>query len=551
MQIELLLRNAKLVDGTGAPWKAADIGLSNGRIVAISGAGEGLTGNSTIDVGGRFVTPGFVNIHSHLDFSILGDPGMESAVLQGITSELGGQCGQSIAPTDGSNPDYIKEFYRNHWHGYDLDWKWTSLGDFLNRLTENGISINFGMQVGHQTLRLITMGFECRAASDDELEKLKGALTAAMRDGAFGLSCGIQWAPGFFCETPELVELGKIAAQYGGFLAFHMRSEGDMMLESVAEVIEIGDKAKVPVQISHLKAAGRQNFGKVHGALRMIAAARKRGIDVLADTQPYGALDKEFAAENMWMRSCIPPWFLAETGGFKNLQVRLSDPAFRESIRRDVEEKLSPFWHSRIVDCMFNDVGWDGLVLGTTDSKVFEKFVGRSIAEISEERGSDPYTTYFDILQEEPIASGALYFMMDPEDVRAVVTSEYTIPQVDAAPRHNHPRKHGCFAHYLQHYVRNGGELSLEGAVRKITSFPAARMGLTNRGLVKEGFWADLCIFDLNKLEDHTDFEHNTTSPTGFDYVFVNGVIVVKEGRHTGARPGTVLRGRGFSENSK
>src|SRR5262249_55219195 len=213
MQFDLLLRNAKLVDGTGAPWKKADIGVSDGRIAAVSGAGQGLSASSTIDVEGRFVTPGFVNIHSHLDFSILGNPEMESAVFQGITSELGGQCGQSIAPTDGSNPDYIKEFYRNHWHGYDLDWRWTSLGDFLARLENERTSINFGMQVGHQPLRLLAMGFQCRAATDEEVGRLKQMLAAAMRDGAFGLSCGIQFAPGFFCETSELIELGKVVAE--------------------------------------------------------------------------------------------------------------------------------------------------------------------------------------------------------------------------------------------------------------------------------------------------------------------------------------------------
>jgi N-acyl-D-aspartate/D-glutamate deacylase len=542
MAYDLLLRNAKLVDGTGSPWRKADIAIAGGRIASIGAIGRDAKANDIVDVHNRFVTPGFVNVHSHLDFSILAEPEMQSAVLQGITTELGGQCGQSIAPMDPNKVTYVREFYRNHWHGMDLDWRWTSFGDFLGRLEREGISINFGMQVGHQTLRLNAMGFACRPATREEVLALEKSLGIAMKEGAFGLSCGLQWAPSFFCETDELVALGKIVAQFGGFVAFHMRSEGDKLLEAVAEVIEVGERADVSVQISHLKAAGQRNFGKVHGALRMVASARDRGVDVLVDTQPYGSLDRKYAAENMWMRSSLPPWILADAGGFGEVQARLKDPKFRETIRLDIEQKRSPHWHNRIVDCMLEDVGWEGLVLGSSESPEFIPFVGLSVAEIARRRDMDPYETYFDILQEEKVASSGLYFMMDPDDVRSVVTSEYTMPQVDAAPRHTHPRRYGCFAHYLSNYVRRGGAFRLEEAVRRMTSFPAARMGLTDRGLIREGCWADLCVLDLDNLEDHTDFNNIKRPPTGIEHVLVNGVFVIKNGIHTGARPGKALR---------
>jgi N-acyl-D-amino-acid deacylase len=542
MRYDLTIRNAKVIDGTGSPWRKADIGIKDGRIVAVSASSLQTECEDSLDVGGRFVTPGFVNIHSHLDFAILGEPEMSSAVLQGITTELGGQCGQSIAPTDPCNPEYIKDFYRNHWHGIDLDWKWTTFGDFLTRLEQKQISLNFGMQVGHQTLRLIEMDFACRAANTSEIASLQRSLAVAMQEGAFGMSCGIQWAPSFFCETRELIELGKVVAKFAGFMAFHMRSEGDKLLEAVAEVIEVGERASVPVQISHLKAAGRNNFGKVNDALHMVAAARQRGIDVLVDTQPYGQLDRKYAAENMWMRSCLPPWVIAEAGGFKQVQKRLADPGFREAIRLDIEEKRSVCWQNCIVDCMLEAVGWDGLVLGSSDSARFRQFVGLSVAEIADKRHIAPYEAYFDILQDETVASSALFFMMAPEDVRTVVMSQYSMPQVDAAPRHTHPRRYGCFPHYLAQYVKKSGDLSFEDAVRRITTLPASRMGLTDRGLVRVGAWADLCVLDLEALEDKADFTNINVPPSGIDHVLVNGVFVVRERRQTGARPGMVLR---------
>jgi N-acyl-D-aspartate/D-glutamate deacylase len=542
MRYDLVLQNGKLIDGTAAPWRRANIAIRDGRIAAIST--QDLSGNAdaAVDIGGRFVTPGFVNIHSHLDFAILGMPTMDSAVLQGITTELGGQCGQSIAPTDIADAAKIKDFYRNHWHGFDLHWDWATLGDFLDRLESEGVSLNFGMQVGHQTLRLIAMGFECRPATAAELERIQALLRAALRDGAFGMSCGIQWAPSFFCTTQELIELGKVVAESNGFVSFHMRSEGDMLLEAVAEVIEVGERAQVPVQISHLKAAGKRNFGKVQQALAQIAAARARGVDVLADTQPYGCLDRQYAAENMWMRSAIPPWFIAEAGGFKHFQERLADPAFRARIKQDVLEKKSANWRTHIVDCMLEDVGWDGLVLGSTDVPEFETYVGLSIQDIARQRNADPFDTYFDLLARERVAGSGVYFMMAPDDVRTVIKSEYAMPQVDAAPRHTHPRRYGAFAHYLQHYAKNASDLSLEEAVRKLTSMPAARMGLSDRGVARVGAWADLCVLNMDALEDRADFNRISVSPSGIDYVLVNGTTVVKDGRHTGARPGKVLR---------
>lgn len=541
MAFDMIIRDARIVDGTGSPWQVGDIGIEDGRISAVGRLGRS-KGRSDIDARGHFVSPGFINIHSHLDFSILARPRMEPSVRQGITTELGGQCGQSAAPTAKDDPNLVKGFYDNHWHGLALKWDWVSLGDFLDRLQGVGPSINFAMQVGHQNLRLITMGFECRPATAGEIKKLKEALRGAMRDGAFGMSSGIQWAPGFFCETEELIELAKVLAEYGGFYACHMRSEGDKLLEAVAEVLEIGEQARIPVQVSHLKASGKRNFGKVNGALCMIAEARQRGVDALVDTQPYGALDRKYAAENMWMRSCIPPWTVAAAGGFGNLQARLKDPEFRAAVRRDIEKRVSPDWHTRIVDCMLDVVGFENLVLGSTVTEKYKRLTGKSVAAIAKAFGEDPYDTYFDILCEETVASPALFFMLHPDDVRTVVTSPMTIPQTDAAPRHTHPRKYGCFPRYLTQYVRDEKLLSLEEAIRKITSFPAGRMGLADRGLVREGFWADLVVIDWENLEDRSNFDENELHPSGIEHVLVNGVAVIKNGKHTGARPGQVLR---------
>lgn len=541
MRFDTIIRNARIIDGTASPWKRGDIGIKDGTIVAVGRIAD-TECNTEIDAHGFYASPGFINIHSHLDFGVLATPLMEPSVYQGITTELAGQCGQSIAPTAKDDRDRIKKFFEYQWHGAQMDWSWVTLGDFLKRLEEESCSVNFGMCVGHQTLRLVTMGFECRAATARETEQLERTLESAMRDGAFGMTVGAQFPPGFFSETEELVNLGKVVAQHGGFCAVHMRSEGDKVLEAVAEVIEIGERSGVAVQISHLKASGRQNFGKVNAALRMVRDARERGVDVLVDTQPYGAVGRRYAAEMMWMRSCIPPWMIAEAGSYEAFRGNLEDAAFREAVRGEIEERRSPAWNSRIVDCVLKDVGWDGLVLGHTVVEQYKQFVGKSIAEMSRELGNEPYEIYFQLLREESIPSGAFFFMLDPEDVRTVVSSPFTIPMVDVGYRFLHPRKWGCFPRYLTEYVRDTKLLSLEEAVRKITSFPAGRMGLEDRGLIKEGCWADIVVFDWNSLEDRASFDHFDQHPAGIEHVLVNGVPVIWNGKHTGARPGKVLR---------
>lgn len=541
MHFDTIIRNGNIVDGTGAPWRRGDVGIKGGRIARIGALAEAKC-DSEIDGTGLFVSPGFIDIHSHLDFCVLSTPRMESSVYQGITTEIAGQCGQSVAPAAPDDAERIKRFYEYQWHGTDFKWDWKTLGDFLDRLEQQPTSLNFGMCVGHQTLRLATMGFECRRATGAEIKQLKSALRQALRDGAFGMTSGAQFAPGFFSDTEELVELGKVVAEHGGYYAAHMRSEGDKLLEAVAEVIEVGERAGVSAQISHLKAAGKANFGKVNAALRMVEKARERGIDILVDTQPYGALDRQYAAEMMWMRSCIPPWRVAEAGGFEVLREKLKDPAFRELLKQEIEERRSPNWNSFICDCMLKDVGFENLVLGQTEAKAYKRYFGKSIAQIARETKRDNYDTYFQLLIDEPIPSSALYFMLDPDDVRAVVTSPYTIPMVDVGYRFMHPRKWGCFPRYLTQYVREEKRLTLEEAIRKITSFPAGRLGLSDRGQIKEQFWADIVVFDWKTLNDCADFANFDRRPTGIPYVLVNGIAVIKDGEHTGARPGMALR---------
>lgn len=541
MSFDMIIRNAKVIDGTGSPWRREDIGIVDGKITALGRLARGQSEHE-IDAAGLFASPGFINIHSHLDFGVLAMPGMEPSVHQGITTELGGQCGQSIAPTASDDPARIKEFFRYQWYGADFDWTWVSLGEFLNRIADEGCSVNFGMCVGHQTLRLVTMGFECRPATAAELRELASALERALQDGAFGMTIGAQFPPGFFAETDELVALATVVGRYGGFVAAHMRSEGDKVLEAVSEVIQIAERAGVAAQISHLKAAGQHNFGKVHSALRMIEAARARGVDVLTDTQPYGAVGRKYAAEMMWLRSCIPPWTIAKAGSYDAFREQLRNPAFRETVKRDIEERIASDWNSRVVDCMLKAVEWDGLVLGHTVTEQYRRFVGRSIAEIARELEKDPYDTYFDMLVEESIPSSAFYFMLDPEDVKTVVTSELTIPMVDVGYRFLHPRRWGCFPRFLTEYVRDERRLPLEDAIRRITSFPAGRIGLTGRGLLKQGYWADIVLFDWDRLEDRASFEGVGQYPAGIEHVFVNGVPVIRDGKHTGARPGMALR---------
>jgi N-acyl-D-amino-acid deacylase len=321
-----------------------------------------------------------------------------------------------------------------------------------------------------------------------------------------------------------------------------MRSEGDKLLEAVAEVIEVGERARIPVIVSHLKASGKHNFGKVNGALRMIAEARARGVDVLADTQPYGELDRPYAAEHMMLRSCIPPWVICEAGSSASLRKRLKDVEFRKRLRHDIEERISPDWRSRVMDCILKAVQWENLVLGNTTLKKYKKFVGKSIAEIAKTLRKDPYDAYFDLLAEETVPSGALYFMLDPDDVRTVIKNPLTIMEVDATPRSRHPRMFGCFPRYLAQYVFEERLLSLEDAIRKITSYPASVIGLAKRGLIKEGYYADLVMFDAVHIEDRTSFDNVDRFPKGIKHVFVNGVSVIRNGVHLGTRPGAVLR---------
>lgn len=522
---DILVRGGKVLDGTGAPWYRADVAVAGGKIRAVARHLD-TEAKLVIDAGGRAVAPGLIDAHSHSDSALLINPKAESKIRQGVTTEVIGQCGSSAAPVSQLSLEEAKQSLL----GEEMAISWRSMAEYLALLESRGVAVNVVPTVGHGTIREAVVGYDERRPTDAEMRRMKDLVAESMQAGARAFTSGLIYPPGSYAETGELVELARVAAGYGGIYMSHIRDEGDHLLDSVAEAIEIGEKGGLPVQISHHKAVGPANWGRVKDSLAMIDAARARGVDVTADQYPY-------VATSTGLGSIIPD--RAHDGGTQKLLERLKDGPTRAKLGMEVTRATE------------RRGGWDKILISSLRAEANRRYQGWTLDAIARDRGADPWTTACDLIISEGGYVGMVRFAMSEEDVKTVMTHPAVMIGSDGsalAPygrlgeSRPHPRNYGTFVRVLGKYVREDRVLTLPEAVRKMTGLPAARFGLWDRGLVRPGMAADLVVFDPETVAERATFADPHQYPAGVDYVIVNGRVAVDPTGHTGALAGQVLR---------
>jgi len=532
---DVIIRGGHVVDGSGNPWIKADVGISGGRIARIGRLGEAQA-SRVIDATGQVVTPGFIDMHTHSEYPLLYDGNAQSKIRQGVTTEVVGEV-TSPGPIEGPAVGQAKEMLRR----YNIDLTWNNLDGYFQRLLKSGMSVNVASYVSSCQVRYDVIGYENRPPTADELEKMRQLVASTMEQGAFGLTNALEATCGY-ARTDELIELAEVVSRYGGIYATHVRGEGDTVLDSVREAIEIGDKANVPVEVFHLKVAGKNNWGRMPEVAALIEDARARGIDVNANQYPYVAAYHP-------MLPLLPPW--AQEGGVDKTMERLRDPQLRDRIRRNIENGL-PGWSQNYVQ---QSGGWQGIVIAGTRTEKNASLAGKTLEELGRIRDKDPADAFFDLLLDEHGQVFCMLFMMNEKDVQTALREPWLDIASDGSSLsvegllgagHPHPRNYGTFPRVLGHYARDEKVLTLEDAVRRMTSLGAQRLGLKDRGLLREGYWADIVVFDPNRINDKATFATPKQYPEGINYVLVNGHVVIDRGNHTGERPGMALRGPGF-----
>jgi N-acyl-D-amino-acid deacylase len=536
-EYDLVIRGGRVVDGTGRRAFRADVAVRGDRVVRVGRLPAGARAKRTVDAAGLVVAPGFIDMLGQSEQYVLIDPRAMSKVMMGVTTEVTGEGG-SVAPVNERTLKEDEPFNRR----YNLDVDWRTLHEYFRRLGLQGAGVNLATFVGATQVRAYVVGFDNRDPTPEELEKMKALVAEAMEDGALGLSTSLQYVPARFARTDEIVELAKVARRYGGIYATHQRSEANALDASLAEVFEIARRASIPVEIWHLKAAYRKNWGRMPQVLAKIRAARARGLDVTADVYPYTAASTSLSA-------CLPPW--AVEGGSEKMLARLRDPETRARVRADVL-KDSNEWEN----IYLGSGGASGVLIGSVVNRELEGLQGKRVSEIAKERGKDEVETLFDIIAADRGQTGAIYFMMDEDDLRAALREPYVSVCTDSGARaadgplsgsKSHPRGWGSYPRVLSRYVRDERLLTLEQAVHKMTGRPAARVGLKDRGVVRAGAFADLTVFDPARVRDLATFEQPNQYPEGIRYVVVNGQLEVDEGRRTNVNAGRPLRGPGYS----
>lgn len=519
---DLVIRNVRVIDGTSAPWFRGWVGVKDGVIAAVGTGSAPGDARETVDGEDCCLTPGFIDIHAHSDTRLQGCPTAESRILQGVTTEIGGLCGLSVAPV---NPDPERTKQLRDYVG-DLAYNWETIGQYLDILEGVKTSTNFGTAVGHGTIRVAAMGFDARPAEPAEMETMKALLRQSLEDGAFCLSSGLIYPPGCYADTDELAELCKELVPYGAYYETHMRDEGEGVVEAVKESLEICRRSGAPLQISHHKVT-RKSVWQVHckTTIALIDQARRQGLDVQADQYPY-------SASATTLDSNAPLW--AFEGGVEKLLARLQDPELRPRINAEANA---------------SHVGrWGDIYIPYVATEKNAWTVGKSIQEIAEIRGVDPADACFDLIVEERCRVGEVNYGMCEEDIEYIMSQPYTMIGSDgeaASLDHSgqpHPRWYGTFPRVIARYCRERKLFSLETAIFKMTGLPAARLGLQNRGLIREGMQADLVLFDFDEIEDTPTYQNPKQPCKGIRRVYVNGVLTALDGVHTGARNGSILR---------
>jgi N-acyl-D-amino-acid deacylase len=530
---DLVITNGHIIDGTGSPWYSGDLGIRDGKVAAIGNL-TAAARKRTIDAAGKVVAPGFIDMLGQSELTILVDPRLPSKIYQGITTEITGE-GDSAAPLNDAiiqaNPEYA------HYH---ITPEWRTFHQYFARLEKQGMGINLASYVGATQVRRMVLGESNVQPSPEQLEQMKALVRAAMKDGTVGVSSALEYAPAPYAKTDELIALAAEGGRFGGIYSTHMRDESNSVLEAIDEALRIGREAHVPVEIWHIKVAGKNNWGRMPEVVAKINAARAAGADVTADTYAYTAWFNDFSA-------FIPAW--AHDGGTAKLVERLKDPATRERIRRDM---LTP---SKDWDNEWQEIpGPDAIMIGVVQNQKLLPLEGKRLSEIAKLWNKDPMDALFDFLIEDPNAGVAVFGMSQPDVTLALQQpwvaidndSSGTSPEGILGQEHPHPRAYGTFPRILRKYVREDKALSLEDAIRKFSALPAQRLRLTDRGVLKAGMWADIVIFDPATVRDLATFDNPNRLSQGMEYVLVNGVPVIDDSKMTGALPGKVLRGAGY-----
>ena len=530
---DLLLKNAKVFDGLGSPWFWGDVAIKDEKIAAIGKIPDG-SAASVLDVSGRALSPGFVDTHTHSDRTALFVNNPDAKILQGVTTEVGGNCGQSLAPLSEAYEDLLKLYLSPYLpKSVPVVWDWRTASRMLDRLDSQGHITDLVQLVGHGTVRMAVMGAEARPCTAAELGQMKEYVTEAMESGCAGMSTGLIFPPGCYAEREEIVELCKVVAKYNGIYSAHIRGEAGSLLDAVEEALDIAERSGCALQISHHKVM-RRFRGWSEKTLQMMEQRRERGIDVTCDAYPYPAGSNNAT-------SLLPPW--ANADGVPSVLERLRNGRVREKIKSDFAVDL-PGWDNHA-----KDTGWDRILIGSANKD--KTLAGKSFAEIARERGMNPEDVYLDIILSEEAGVTIVILSHSEEDMERILQHPLTMIGSDSLPTslsgplaqgNPHPRCFGCYPRVLGLYARDKRLFTLEEAVRKCTGMPASRFRLFDRGVIREGLRADLVIFDPATVRDNSEYRNSRQAPTGIDFVLKNGRIVVREGRIVGPILGKSVR---------
>ena len=525
---DYVIRNGTIYDGSGSEGYVADMAISGDRVAKI-GLNLPGKGKKEVDASGMAVTPGYINMLSWATESLLIDGRSQSDIRQGVTLEVFGEGGSG-----GPLSEIMKA-------EYDTPPEWTTLGEYLEFLETKGVSPNVASFIGATTLRIHQVGYEDRAPTDEEMENMRVLVKEGMEEGAMGIGSSLIYAPAFYSSTKELIELCKVASDYGGMYISHMRSESNRLLQALDELILIADEANIPAEVYHLKAGGKQNHYKMDLAIAKMDSARAAGLYITADMYTY-------TAGATGLNASMPPW--VQEGGYDKWAERLKDPEIRTRVKAEMQEDTDDWENLGLL------AGYDKVLLSGFRNSDLRQYIGMTLSQVAEMRGTPPEETAMDLVLEDGSRVGVVYFLMSEENVRKQIRVPYVsfdsdagsiAPEGDFLKYNPHPRAYGNFARLLGKYVRDEKVIPLNEAVYRLSGLPASNLKIRDRGLLKEGYYADVVVFDPATIQDHATFEEPHQYSTGVYHVFVNGEQVLKDGEHTGATPGRVVRGPGWT----
>ncbi|MEA4955187.1 MAG: D-aminoacylase [Pseudoflavonifractor sp.] len=526
--LDVLIRNARVIDGSGAPSYQGSVGIQNGKLVLAAGTEEAA---QVIDAQGACLAPGFIDAHSHGDLILGSEDAHLFKTTQGVTTECEGQCGLSMSPAVPENLAAIQNMLSMGTTWFPEDMKnWSSFARFLEYADRQPLTANATAYIGHSSLRIAVMGMENRPSTPKELDAMKGILREAMEAGAAGFSTGLIYTPSCYAEASEIIELAKVIEPFDGIYASHMRDEANFIVDAVKETINVGRQAGVRVDISHHKMLGKPNWGKQKETLRLIQEANDEGIRTICDQYPY--------TRNMTtLNACMPPWHFEK--GFASMTAKLADPAFRRQLQVEMEDPKTAYDNYYL-----NAGGWDGVYVYSAAKTPLAE--GKTISEYAQQIGEDPWTAFFDLCQANNCETGGVYSSMCDEDVCEIIQSPYCIVGSDGLTRSwkekGHPRASGTFPHAITYFVKEKGILTLEQMVHKMTGLTAQYLLIKNKGLIRDGYDADLVLFDYDKLQDTATYDVSNSITEGIDSVFVGGELVYQNKKFTGRTPGKMIR---------